>query len=48
MFHFQHGELYRMSRLCYKYDICLSVCLSVTVVDCDRIMQPKLETDTTG
>jgi len=32
-----------MSRLCYRHDVCPSVCLSITLVDCDHIVQQKVE-----
>jgi len=35
----QHAIYKCMSRLCYKHHVCLSVCLSVTLVDCDHIVQ---------
>ena len=28
-------------RLCYDHDVCLSVCLSITLVDCDHVVQQK-------
>ena len=35
------------SRLCYEHDVrlsvCLSVCVSVTLEDCDHIAQQKVE-----
>ena len=31
------------SRISYEHDVCLSVCLSVTLVDCDRTVQQKME-----
>ena len=32
-----------MSCLCYEHDVRLSVCLSVTLVDCDHIVRQKVE-----
>ena len=35
-----------MLYLCYEYDVCLSVCLSKTLVDCDQIVQQKMKIGT--
>ena len=38
--------LYRKERLCYERDVCPSVRPSVTLVDCDHIVQQKVEMGT--
>ena len=35
--------IFNTSRLRYEHDVCLSVRLSVTLVDCDHIVQQKVE-----
>ena len=38
--------LISMTRLCYEHDVCLSVTVSVTLVDCDYTVQQKVEMGT--